>query len=291
MKHVKPRLFGVLGHPVAHSLSPMMHNAAYEALHMPYHYHAYDVHPDHIQHAIQGMRALGVDGVNVTIPHKQLVMPYLDEIDEEAQAIGAVNTIVRDEQGRLIGYNTDGAGYVKSLISETKIELKHTSALLIGAGGAAKALGIYLLKSGCPQVSITNRTQEKAEQLAAHLQQYAQKQGYSSDMTVTPWKTNIDVTAQPYQLIINTTSVGMWPHTEQLPVQLTNLHEQVVVSDIVYNPLQTSFLEEAHKQGAMTHGGLGMFIFQGLLSFEYFTGEHGPLDIMRTVVLEHLERN
>ena len=141
-------LFGLLAHPAGHSMSPLMHNTAFKHLGLEHHYHAFDVAPAQLPAALEGLKALGIGGVNVSIPHKEAVIPYLDEVDAEARVIGAVNTIVLEDD-RLKGYNTDGAGYVRSLIAETNVDLAKARILLLGAGGAAKGISLYLLKEGC----------------------------------------------------------------------------------------------------------------------------------------------
>jgi shikimate dehydrogenase len=232
---------------------------------------------------------LGVAGVNVSIPHKVKIIQYLDEIDAEAKAIGAVNTILLQKEGRLKGYNTDGAGYVQALLAETQISLPQTKALLLGAGGAAKGIAVYLIKHGCTDITIANRTRIKAEQLAIQLEEYINDQGLVGKIACIEWKT-VSQSSTIYNLIVNTTPIGMWPDTEKAPIHFEHLETNTIVSDIVYNPLKTLFLTQAEQKGARIHQGLGMFIYQGALAFEYFTGEKAPIDCMREVVLERLKQ-
>jgi shikimate dehydrogenase len=282
-------LFGLIAHPVHHSLSPIMHNAAFVELGLNHYYQAFDIHPDQLESAIQGIRALGIRGVNVSIPHKENVIPLLDDIDDEARVIGAVNTIIHLRDGRLKGYNTDGAGYVQSLQAETGITLPQTETLLLGAGGAAKGIAVYLLKNGCSQLTITNRTGGKASELALQLEKYIQQQGLKGRVHTIDWS-EASQQSSSYQLIINTTPIGMWPHSDQAPIALKDINQNSIVSDIVYNPLTTQFLKEAEKQGARIHQGLGMFIYQGALAFEFFTGKQAPVNRMRAVVIERLQQ-
>jgi shikimate dehydrogenase len=282
-------LFGLFAHPVHHSLSPVMHNAAFAKLGLAHHYQAFDIHPEQLETAIKGIRALGIGGVNVSIPHKENVIPYLDEIDDEARVIGAVNTIVHQRDGKLKGYNTDGAGYVQSLQAETSIALPQTKALLLGAGGAAKGIAVYLLKHGCSQLTVTNRTKAKAEELALQLEKYIQQQGLEGRVDSIEWS-KASLEASNYDLIVNTTPIGMWPHSDQAPISLKAINANTIVSDIVYNPLTTHFLKEATQQGARIHHGLGMFVYQGALAFEYFTEKQAPIDRMKEVVLERLQQ-
>jgi shikimate dehydrogenase len=288
-KEVQPRLFGVMAHPVGHSLSPLMHNAAFRALNLPHHYHAFDVPESKCKEAVQALNVLGLHGVNVTIPLKTTIMPELDEIDPEARVIGAVNTVVRNDRGILMGMNTDGSGYVRSLTEETGVHLPDMHAFIIGAGGAAKAIAVYLIKNGCRQLTIVNRTINKAEQLAELLRAYAADREWPVQVHVRPLPQVINAREVPYSLYINTTSRGMWPHVHEVPVRLHQLSPRTVVSDIVYNPLQTRFLKEAEEQGALIHPGLGMFIYQGALAFEHFTGQNAPVEVMRKVVLDVLQ--
>jgi shikimate dehydrogenase len=282
-------LFGLFAHPVHHSLSPIMHNAAFAELGLAHYYQAFDILPEQLETAIQGIRALKIMGVNVSIPHKEHVIPHLDEIDDEALVIGAVNTIVQDSDGRLKGYNTDGAGYVQSLLAETGISLPHSQGLILGAGGAAKGIAVYLLKHGCNQLTVTNRTRGKATDLALQLERYIQQQGLHGSVNAIDWS-EASQESFNYQLIVNTTPIGMWPHSAQTPISLEGINKNTIVSDIVYNPLTTQFLMEAAQQGAITHQGLGMFIYQGALAFQYFTGKQAPVNRMREVVLERLQQ-
>ncbi len=290
------KLFGILAHPVGHSMSPIMHNEAFAKLGLAYYYHPFDVPPIHLADAVQALKALGIAGVNVTIPHKESIIPYLDHLDPEAEAIGAVNTVVLTQEGRLKGYNTDGAGYIQSLRKETGIELNHKKVLMLGAGGAAKAIGVYLLKEGIAELVIANRTKEKAVRLAQHLKRYqerrADKQAKGEQtISVLDWPLVQQTGGEGFQLIINTTSVGMWPHVDQSPLALKGLGSDTVVSDIVYNPRETLFLKQAKAQGAKIHYGLGMLIYQGALAFKLFTGYEAPVDTMEAAVRRFLEEN
>jgi shikimate dehydrogenase len=275
-------LTGLFGHPVGHSLSPLMHNRAFAECGLNFRYAAFDIDPGQVREAVLAIRALGLRGVNVTIPHKVAVMQYLDEIDEEAAAIGAVNTIV-NEGGKLIGYNTDGRGYVRSLIEEMDIELAQQSAVLLGAGGAARGVGVALISAGLSSLVIVNRTIEKAEQLAEQLRTI----NPGAHVTALPME-RLTNTLADSTLLVQTTSIGMHPNTEASPVAAEALHEGLVVSDLIYNPLETRLLLDAKDKGARIHHGVGMFIYQGALSFEYWTGRPAPVDAMRKTVLEAL---
>ncbi|MFA9558813.1 shikimate dehydrogenase [Evansella sp. AB-rgal1] len=274
------KIMGVIGYPIKHSLSPQMHSAVYDKLKLSMAYHAFEVRPDQLEIAIQGVRGLGLQGVNVTIPHKVEVMNYLDEIDGLAKEIGAVNTIV-NVNGRLKGYNTDGEGYLRSLLAAMKEELSSKSVLMIGAGGASKAVSLTLAKHGVKQIVIANRTLAKAQELQSSCSRFAA----SSAMTIEEAEQRLD----EFDIIINTTSIGMLPEIDAIPISLQRLKKGAFVSDLIYTPVQTKFLREAEEMGAPTLNGVDMFVYQGALAFEHWTNIEAPIDTMRNVVLKHLK--
>ena len=248
-----PVLLGVFGDPIAHSKSPAMHNAALatagvNGLYMPLH-----VRPEQLEAAVKGIVALGYRGVNVTIPHKEEVMKYLDVIDDSARLIGAVNTIVNDN-GILTGYNTDGIGYVRSLKEEAVPELAGKKIAVLGAGGAARG-AIYALALEKPErISILNRTAERAEALASDLRRHG-----LGNITGSGMEEAAAVLASA-DIVINTTAAGMHPHIDDVPVNPELIREGAAVSDLIYNPLETRLLREARLRGCVVHGGLGMFV-------------------------------
>jgi shikimate dehydrogenase len=269
-------VYGVFGDPIRHSKSPVMLNRAFEEAGINAAYAAFHILPGTLKDAVAGIRALQFRGVNVTIPHKVEVMSYMDEIDESAQIIGAVNTIVNDN-GRLTGYNTDGIGYVRSLKEETGIDLKGKKVLMLGAGGAARGVGYALAKEGAAHIYIANRTREKAIQLSQSMSAFCPASGLGLD--------ELKEAAEEAALIVNNTSVGMHPKTDQVPMDTSLIRPGSVVSDLVYNPRVTRFLSEARDlRGAAIHSGLGMFIYQGAYAFEYWTGQPAPVAAMREVV-------
>lgn len=270
------KIYALLGHPIGHSKSPLIHNDAFKASGMDAAYHAFDVEPNRVKEAIDGIRALQIAGCNVTVPHKITVMDYLDEIDDEARLIGAVNTIV-NENGRLIGYNTDGRGYVESLIEESGATLANKRFLVIGAGGAARGIVTALVRHGIGHLSITNRTKERAIPLV----ELAESVGTEA-MIVKRSEAEKEVNA--YDIIINTTSVGMSPNVDDSPFNISNINEGKIVSDLIYNPLETAFLQAARKRGAKTTNGVGMFVNQAALSFEHWTGKRPDRKRMRRLV-------
>jgi len=277
----KTKLVGLFGHPVSHSQSPLMHNAAFAESGLAFAYAAFDVNPEDLEDAVEGIRALGIKGVNVTIPHKVAVMPMLDEIDPLAKKIGAVNTIVNVD-GRLIGYNTDGLGYVRSLVEDTKIVLEQQVVTIIGAGGAARAVAFTLAEHGVKEIRIINRSREKALFLAEHVGAIVPTRVVEQDAG--------QATIADSTLLINTTSIGMFPNVNDMPVPVEWLHKELVVSDLIYNPLETRLLREASGIGAVVHSGVGMFVNQGALAFELWTGQDAPSEKMRAVVLEQLKK-
>ncbi|MET3504877.1 shikimate dehydrogenase [Halalkalibacter oceani] len=273
------KVFGLLGHPVGHSMSPLIHNDAFRSLGIDASYHAFDVSPDQVKEAIEGIRALGIAGCNVTVPHKVAVIPYLDKIDEEAEQIGAVNTIV-NEDGCLIGYNTDGRGYVESLLEETDA-LADKHVLMIGAGGAARGVVTALLREGIGKLTMTNRTLEKTEPLLELAREFATEAEAIHKQEAEGRLNEVDI-------IINSTSIGMSPNVEEIPLSLERITSDQVVSDLIYNPLETKLLKEAAMRGAKTVNGVGMFVNQAALSFQHWTKQQPDRNRMKNIVLEKL---
>lgn len=274
-------MYGVIGDPIRHSRSPIMLNRAFAAKQINAAYAAFHVRPEQLEQAMNGMRALQFGGLNVTIPHKVAIMDYLDQIDESARAIGAVNTIV-NHNDRWIGYNTDGIGYVRSLKEETGIALKNKHIVVIGAGGAARGI-VYALAQEQPAIIyVINRTEARAVQLVDSMGEYAPMRALGLD-AMQRIEHDID-------LVINTTDIGMHPHVDAMPIDAAWLQPHMTVSDIIYNPRQTKLLTEAKRVGCQIHGGLGMFIYQGAYAFEYWTGEAAPVAAMRHIVEQSLAK-
>ncbi|WP_166238450.1 shikimate dehydrogenase [Paenibacillus turpanensis] len=276
------KVYGVYGDPIKQSKSPLMLNRAFAETGINAVYAAFHILPGRLEAAVAGIRGMGFGGVNVTIPYKVEVMQYLDEIDESARFAGAVNTIVNRE-GVLTGYNTDGIGYVRSLKEETGVQLQGKRILMIGAGGAARGVAYGLAKEGAGTIYIANRTADKASELAAILKPICEAQGMGME-GIVHIKDKVD-------LVMNTTSVGMHPNVDQMPVEPDWFRPGMIVSDLVYNPLETKLLREAKQRGAQTHGGLGMFVYQGAYAFEYWTGAAAPVEAMRDAVLRSLRGN
>ncbi|MGG4146594.1 shikimate dehydrogenase [Paenibacillus algorifonticola] len=273
-------LYGVIGDPIHHSKSPIMLNRAFQETGINGVYLAFHITAGKLSSFVSGVRAMGIRGVNVTIPHKLDMMKEMDEIDESARAVGAMNTIVNDN-GRLIGYNTDGIGYVRSLKEEAEPELAGKKIVVIGAGGAARGI-VYALTGEQPErITIANRSLGKAEELAAALRHRADIAAVTND--------ELRTVCADADVVINTTSLGMYPNVGESPLDASWLKAGCVASDLIYNPLQTKFLQEAALHGCRTHGGLGMFIYQGAYAFEYWTGQPAPVQAMRETVLAALQ--
>jgi len=271
------KLCALIGNPVEHSLSPVMHNAAFRFLGLNYVYLCLRVRTAGLKHAVDGVKSLGILGFNVTIPHKVAVMTYLDEIDPLAKDIGAVNTVVnRDE--RLFGYNTDGLGGLRAL-SEAGVTLTGKKVVLLGAGGAARALSFSIAPLAGLLV-ILNRTETKAVALASNLRRRFDKKIRGGPLTRNALLTEMADT----DVLINSTSVGMHPKSEECVVDEDLLHSRMTVFDAVYNPLETRLLREAKSVGAKTVDGLSMLVHQGAFAFKIWTGVKPPIDVMTRAV-------
>lgn len=268
--NAKTKLCCIIGNPVEHSLSPIMHNAGYEALRLNFAYMAFNV--KELKEAIAGLRAIGVQGIVVTVPHKIEVMQYIDEIDETAQKIGAINTIV-NENGVLTGTNTDWIGAIEALKKRTQLARKKVAVL--GAGGAARAVCYGLMQEGA-QVAVFNRTISKAQELVKHLKL---ENAYSLDEVEK---------IKSAEIIINTTSVGM--ESDISPLLDRVMQKDHIVFDIVYTPLKTKLIQQAEKVGAQVVYGDDMVLYGGLKQFEIFTGEKAPVDIMKKALTDELKK-
>ncbi|REE93104.1 shikimate dehydrogenase [Paenibacillus taihuensis] len=276
-------LYSVIGDPIRHSKSPIMMNRAFRERGINGIYTAFHITADRLSDFVAGVRAMGIRGVNVTIPHKLDIMPLLDEIDESAQVIGAVNTIVNTD-GHLKGYNTDGIGYVRSLKEEAKSDLAGSHVLIIGAGGATRGIFYALAREGVASITISNRTVARAEELAEAFRGLV-------PVIRAIGQDELQAACGNSDIIINTTSLGMFPNVEDTPIDSSWLKPDSVASDLIYNPLTTRFLAEARDRGCRIHGGLGMFIYQGAYAFEYWTGQPAPVEAMRETVLEALQQS
>jgi len=267
---------GIIGDPVEHTVSPAMHNAAFAYAGLDYVYVPFQVKKEGLAEAIHGMGALNIRGLNVTIPHKVGVIPLLSELDFLAEYIGAVNTIV-NHGGILKGYNTDGIGFIRSLLEEG-VNPKDKNVVVVGAGGASRAITFTLVDKGA-SITILNRRSgmEKAVRLADEI-----NNAFRRDVQALEFEDeNLAKIMGKADILVNATSVGMIPNPEETPVESRWFRPGLLVYDIVYNPVETRLLREARQAGATTIDGLGMLVWQGAMAFEYWTGQKAPFGIMR----------
>ena len=270
------KLVGLFGYPLSHSISPVFQQAAFDHYRLPVRYDLWSTPPDGLEAEVSKLRGPDYLGANVTVPHKERIPALIDEIDPLASAVGAVNTIVKDGQ-RLVGYNTDGFGFIKSLEEAGDFDPKDRRVLLLGAGGAARAAAFALVKAGVASLTIANRTVQRAESLARDVGGLAK-----SVTAVHAAGTPLSKAAADAELIVNSTSVGM-SHGDGDGLTLLDadlVPSGALVYDMVYNPSETPLMSEARKAGARTLGGLLMLIYQGAAAFEMWTGKDAPVEIM-----------
>ena len=271
------KLFGVLGNPIEHSMSPLIHNDAFEKHSIDGVYLPFCVEDTELQQAVEGLKALGSGGFNVTVPFKSRILPYIDVLDDFANEVGAVNTVVIKD-GQLYGYNTDGPGFVKGLLSLTE-RIEGKNVMIIGAGGAARGIYFALAQSGVAQLDLANRTVSSAEQLLADYRGTIR----SKAMSLVEAERSLG----QYDIVIQTTSVGL-ANGNASPLSLEELNQNAIVCDIIYNPLQTRILKEAKERGNKVQNGVDMFVYQGALAFELWTGVLPDTDRMKQFVLQQL---
>jgi len=272
------KILGIIGHPVRHSLSPAMQNSALNASGLNYVYVPFEVVPEELGTAVTGLKALGVVGFNVTIPHKTRIIQYLDELDATAEAAGAVNT-VKNDCGRLIGYNTDGDGLIRSCANEFEFAVRGTSIAIIGAGGAARGAIAALCRAGAGRIIIVNRTHERASVLASAMA----LRFPDTELSVVSGFKELEECLANIDLLVNTTSLGM--NLESLPIPgLACLPRTAMVYDMVYAPTLTPLLQEAVGLGLKGANGLGMLAAQGELAFTIWTGITPPFGLMKSVL-------
>ncbi len=279
------KLFGIIGHPIGHSLSPLMHNSAFDSLGMSASMNAFDIEPQSLKEALQGFATMEFGGINVTIPHKETIMQYLDEIDEEASIIGAVNT-VKFRDGKSSGFNTDAHGFLKAL------EPFHSSVdggkfVVLGAGGAARAVVFVLLKYfRTNQIVVASRSKTRTNNLMEHFKG-------SGQTKLTPFDLHDPQFAKIFQIsdvVVNATPAGMFPLTMELPLPDPPFHASQTVVDLIYRPIKTLFLQRAEKAGAQIISGLEMFIHQGARAFQLWTGQSMDTQLVRNVLIRKLEQ-
>jgi len=277
----KTKVCGIIGDPIEHTMSPVMHNAAFRKLGLDYVYLPFHVRQEELGKAIDGMRALNIRGLNVTIPHKVSIIPLLDKLDSLAEKIGAINTIV-NEDGVLTGYNTDATGFLQALL-ERRVRPEGKKVVILGAGGASRAISFILTERGA-NLFVLNRQLARAEDLAGRIAQVFSKNVSAQELN----EENLKMALARADILINATSVGMVPDVNETPVPAELLKPGLIVFDIVYNPIQTRLLKEAEAVGAKTIDGLEMLVWQGALAFEKWTGQKAPLDLMKREAMKAL---
>ncbi len=272
-KNYRAELTGVFGKPVDENPTGVMEEAAYRARGLNFRYLNIKVEPEDLGTAMAAVRAFGMKGINLTIPHKVRVLEYLDEISEAAKIIGAVNTVV-NRDGKLWGENTDGKGFITSLENEG-VSLNGKQIVILGAGGAARAIGVECALAGASRITIVNRSRERGETLAKLIGEKTPAQAQ-----YVPWEGTYQVEPGT-DILINATSIGLYPDVDGKPdVDYGTVTADMVVSDVVFNPPETPFLREAAGRGAHTVNGLGMLANQGALNFTLWTGEEAPVEVM-----------
>jgi shikimate dehydrogenase len=280
------QLLGVIGYPIKHSMSPVMHNAALATLGLDFAYVPFAIAPTNLADAIKGFAAIGVQGFSITIPHKQTIIPLLSEVSDVAKAIGAVNTVWRTEQG-WAGTNTDALGFMAPLQALDR-NWPATQAMVLGNGGAARAIVAALHQLGCPAIQVFGRSPDKLEAFA----QSWQTSPLQPNLSVHSWQA-IDTYLPSSGIVVNTTPMGMAPATEDSPLsleQMATLSDQAIVYDLIYTPRPTRFLALASAVGLTTFDGLEMLVQQGAAALEIWVKQPVPVDVMRDALLKEMPK-
>ena len=269
----KAELIGVFGHPVAENPTVVMLEAAFNALNLNWRYLTIEVFPEDLENAMNGLRAFNMRGINLTIPHKVEVLKYLDEVSSAAGLIGAVNTVVRIGD-KLLGENTDGKGFMQSLTVDAKVDPKGKKVVVLGAGGAARAITVELALAGAKSITIVNRSESRGQILADLLNS---RTSAKTDFQI--WEGSYSVPSDT-DIFINATSIGLFPNVNDKPeVDYQSINSNMLVCDVIINPM-TPFLAEAQKRGAKILDGLGMLVYQGAIGFKIWTGMDAPVEVM-----------
>lgn len=279
------RLVGFFASPARHSISPKMHNLAFEKRGIDARYLAFDVLPENLLGSIEAIRSLGLLGVNLSMPHKQAVLPLLDELSTGARLIGAVNTVVNQE-GKLIGHNTDGIGFMRSL-EELALDIRDKEITVLGAGGAATAIICQAALDGVQTIHIISRKSANFTKMAQKIKEIQKQTTCQINLIESTNQVAITEACQRSCLLINGTNVGMGELEDQIPmIQISDLRADLAVSDIIYHPAETKLLKEAKKTGAKTMNGLGMLIHQGAVAFELWTNQTMPVELVKEALLK-----
>jgi len=275
------KITGLFGYPVRHTVSPAFQNAGFEALDLNYVYLPFEVKPEDLESAIEGIKALGLVGVNCTIPHKEAVIQYLDELSEEAEAIGAVNTI-HNVNGRLKGYNTDGTGFIQSLNEIDPSGVKGKKVFIMGTGGGGRALAVQFAIEGAAEVALCDKDEPRAEMLTDHIHS---KLNFRSARFVPFYRPEIAGSLKKADVFVDATPLGL---QEDDPVSINDewLSPSTLVADLIYKPPETPLLKAAKKRGCRTMNGIGMLLYQGTRAFKIWTDFDAPVDVMRLALRE-----
>lgn len=280
------KLTGIIGYPIEHSVSPQMHNAAYEKLGINYCYLPISTRPSDLEKVLEGIRMLGFAGINVTVPHKEAVVPHLDEVTKIARLIGAVN-VVLNQEGRLVGYNTDGPGFIDSLKEDAGFDVAGKNVVILGAGGGAKAVAMMLAQDKVKTMVISDVIYEKSGKLCEYINSHFDIAPYACPVNSNELKKSIE----NCDLLVNTTPVGMHPKVNDCPISEDyQLSKKTIVYDLVYNPLETKLLKLAASKGAKAISGIGMLVRQGALAFSLFTENEPPVKVMKEAALKALSK-
>jgi shikimate dehydrogenase len=279
-KNTVSKIYGVLGYPAKHSLSPLMHNAAFKALKINAEYKIFEVAPADLEKFIRTLPEQNISGVNVTIPYKEKVIPFLDSISEEAKLIGAVNTIKVSED-RLEGFNTDGEGFLRDISEIFDFNPTDKTIAILGAGGASKAVSVYLAKTKPKKIAIYDIDKDKLAALIEHLKDCCRDTDFVAADSIE------ELGIRESDLLVNATPVGM-KETDPSLVEEKFLHKDLLVYDLIYHVKETKLLKDARKKGCRTAGGLGMLLGQGIISFKIWTGKNPPKEIMKQALLKAL---
>jgi len=279
----RTEIYGIFGYPIEHTFSPGMHNAAFKKLGIDACYVPFAVHPDRLGEAAGAIVPLGLRGLNITVPHKEKIIEYLDELSQEARLIGAVNTI-EIRQGRLVGHNTDGRGFLRSLSENAGFSPKGKKVLFIGSGGAARAVSFCLALAGAAKISVRDLDTRKADLLVSDIREKTGTETASihDDESLAAYAADADC-------LINATPLGL-KRADPLPIPRELVMKKHLVCDLVYNPPETAFLRTAQSRGAKRLAGLGMLLYQGVIAFEIWTGEKAPVGTMKNALSRQIGR-
>jgi len=271
--------YGLIGLPLKHSLSPLMHNAAFAALKINALYRLFELKPEELENFFGALKGKNIHGLNVTVPYKEKVFGFLDKVSDEAKIIGAVNTI-RVSRGLLEGFNTDGQGFIKSLKEDLGFKPQKKAAIILGAGGASRALSVYLCKESPGSITIYDLDGDKASKLTGYLKENFKGIAVNQAVSIE------ELQLGKADLLVNATPIGL-KETDPCVVDPDLLGRDILVYDLIYNPKETKLLKAAKARGIRASNGLGMLLYQGMAAFEIWTGRPAPKDVMQEALLSH----